>query len=197
MNEPKRAGTRRRSILAVIGDGGTIDPPVEALCGELGRRAVEAGFRVVTGGLGGVMEAVSRGASLAPSARDGDVIGVLPGYDRRVANPYLDIVVPTGMQIGRNVIVVAMADVVIAVGGGAGTLSEIAVAWQLGKPILALASSGGWAGRIADTSIDARRSDAVHSVETAEQAIALAIDLTSESLPEPGDINSDWRRGGA
>src|SRR5262249_31500883 len=89
------------------------------------------------------------GASLSPGARDGDVIGVLPGYDRRAANPYLDIVVPTGMQIGRNVIVAAMADVVIAVGGGAGTLSESAIAWQVGKAIPALGRAGGggaWGG---------------------------------------------------
>jgi len=78
------------------------------LCVELGSRAVEAGFRVVTGGLGGVMEAVSRGARTAPSWREGDVVGILPGYDRGAANPYVDVVVPTGMQIGRNVIVVAM-----------------------------------------------------------------------------------------
>lgn len=184
-------------MLAAVGDAGALEPAVEALCVALGRRAVEAGFRVVTGGLGGVMEAVSRGARGAPRWRDGDVIGVLPGYDRRAANTSVDIVVPTGMQIGRNVIVAAMADVLVAIGGGAGTLSEIAVAWQLGKPIISLAASGGWAERLAGAGIDARRGDVVHGAASAEEAIARALDLVERGAREPGDIGSGWRRGGA
>lgn len=195
MSEPNRNEGVRRYVLSVIGDGGAIASPIEALSLELGRRAVEAGFRVVTGGLGGVMEAVSRGARAAPRWREGDVVGILPGYDRRAANPHVDLVVPTGMQIGRNVIVAAMADVVIAVGGGAGTLSEMAVAWQLGKPIISLAGSGGWADGLAGASLDARRSDAVHSAATAEEAIARALSLAARGGPEPGAIGSGWKRG--
>lgn len=181
-------------MLAVVGDGGDLPPALGATCLELGRLAVEARFRVVTGGLGGVMEAVSRGAHAAPSYAEGDVVGVLPGYDRRAANPYVDIVVPTGMQIGRNVIVAAMADVVIAVGGGSGTLSELAVAWQLGKPVIALAGTGGWADRLAGASIDPRRSDPVHDAATPEEAVAIASALAGRGGPEPGDIGSGLRR---
>ncbi len=181
-------------MLAAVGYAGALAPAIEALCVDLGRRAVEAGFRVVTGGLGGVMEAVSRGARGAPGWREGDVVGVLPGYDRRAANPHVDIVVPTGMQIGRNVIVAAMADVVVAIGGGAGTLSELAVAWQLGKPIITLAASGGWAERLAGASIDARPRDVVHGAATAEEAVALALGLADRGGPEPGDIGSGWRK---
>jgi uncharacterized protein (TIGR00725 family) len=181
--------------MAVVGQAGGLDPGTEAQCVELGRRAVEARFRVVTGGLGGVMEAVSRGARAAANRREGDIVGILPGYDRRAANPHVDIVVPTGMQIGRNVIVVAMADVVVAVGGGSGTLSEVAVAWQLGKPIIALSTSGGWAERLAGATLDTRRGDAVHGAATAEECVALALALAAVQSPEPGDIGSGWNRG--
>jgi hypothetical protein len=185
---------QRRYVLATVGNAGGLPAPTEALCVELGRRAVEAGFRVVTGGLTGVMEAVSRGARSAPSWREGDIIGILPGYDRRAANPYVDIVVPTGMQIGRNIIVAAMADVMVVVGGGAGTLSEVAVAWQLGKPIVTLAMTGGWAEELAGASIDARRGDVIQGAATAEEAVALALTLAARGVPEPGDIGSGWRR---
>ncbi|UQA58611.1 TIGR00725 family protein [Polyangium aurulentum] len=195
MNEATSHPTRRRFVLAAVGYASPLAPPLDALCVDLGRRAVEAGFRVVTGGLGGVMEAVSRGARSAPSWREGDVVGIIPGYDRRAANPHLDIVVPTGMQIGRNILIVAMADVVVAVGGGAGTLSEIAVAWQLEKPIVTLAAAGGWAERLAGETIDARRSEPLRGAANAEEAIAIALELAARGVREPGDIGSGSRRG--
>lgn len=176
----------RRYVLAVVGQGSDVGPTLEDLAQELGRRAVEAGFRVVTGGLAGVMEAVSRGARSAPCWREGDVVGVLPRYDRRDANPYVDLVIPTGMGIARNIIVVAMADVVVALGGGSGTLSEMAVAWQLGKPIIALPASGGWAERLAGESVDLRRSDVIHGAAGAEEAIAMALAFAAQRGVAPG-----------
>ncbi|WP_437673200.1 TIGR00725 family protein [Sorangium sp. So ce131] len=161
----------RRPVLAVIGNGLALDQETEAACVELGRRAVEAGFRIVTGGLGGVMAAVSRGGREARTWRDGDILGILPGYEASAANPYVDVVVPTGMQIGRNILVVATADVVVIVDGGAGTLSEIAIAWQLGKPLLALATSGGWAQELAGARVDERRADEIVAVANAEEAV--------------------------
>lgn len=167
----------RRPVLAVIGNGLALDEATEAACVELGRRAVEAGFRIVTGGLGGVMAAASRGARQAATWRDGDVLGILPGYDASAANPYVDIVIPTGMQIGRNILVVAAADVVVIVDGGAGTLSEIAIAWQLGKPLLALSTSGGWARQLAGERVDERRADRIVAVASPEEAVRAAWDL--------------------
>lgn len=120
--------TTRRPVLAVIGSGGSIDVAVEQAAEALGRAAIEAGFRIVCGGRDGVMEASSRGARSAANWREGDVIGILPGYERRNANPFVDIVIPTGLGIARNVVVVASADVVVAIAGGSGTLSEIAIA---------------------------------------------------------------------
>lgn len=176
----------RRPVMAVVGNGLALDAATEAVCVELGRRAVEAGFRLITGGLGGVMAAVSRGGREAATWRDGDIVGILPGYEASAANPYVDIVVPTGLQIGRNILVVAAADVVVVVGGGAGTLSEIAVAWQLGKPLLALATSGGWARQLAGGRVDDRRSDRVVSVTSAEEAVTAALDLAGRGRPGGG-----------
>ncbi|WP_437304830.1 TIGR00725 family protein [Sorangium sp. So ce388] len=176
----------RRPVMAVVGNGLALDAATEAVCVELGRRAVEAGFRLVTGGLGGVMAAVSRGGREAATWRDGDIVGILPGYEASAANPYVDIVVPTGLQIGRNILVVAAADVVVVVGGGAGTLSEIAVAWQLGKPLLALATSGGWARQLAGGRVDDRRSDRVVSVANAEEAVTAALDIAGRGRPGGG-----------
>ncbi|WP_434043038.1 MULTISPECIES: TIGR00725 family protein [Sorangium] len=178
----------RRPVMAVVGNGLALDAATEAVCVELGRRAVEAGFRLVTGGLGGVMAAVSRGGREAATWRDGDILGLLPGYEASAANPYVDIVVPTGLQIGRNILVVAAADVVVAVGGGAGTLTEIAVAWQLGKPLLALATTGGWATQLAGGRVDDRRSDRIASVESAEEAVAMAWDLAGRGRAGSGRI---------
>lgn len=99
---------------------------------EVGRLAALAGHDVVTGGLGGVMAAASRGAHDA-GAR---VVGVLPGDNPRAANEWVDEVIATGLGQARNVKVVELADAVIGVGGSWGTLSEIALARRLGKPVV-------------------------------------------------------------
>jgi uncharacterized protein (TIGR00725 family) len=89
---------------------------------------------VVCGGLGGVMEAACRGAKEA----DGTTLGLLPGSDRVQANPYVDVAVPTGLGEARNALVVRTADALVAVGGGYGTLSEIALALRAGKSVVGL-----------------------------------------------------------
>lgn len=163
-----------RPVLAVVGSGGPLAPATTDLAEELGRRAIDAGFRLVTGGRDGVMAAASRGAHGAEAYREGDVIGVLPGYDRDDANPHVDVVIPTGLGHARNVVVVATADVVVAVAGGAGTLSEIALAWQLDKPVIALSASGGWSTMLAGQPIDDRRAASVIAAVDAAGAIAAA-----------------------
>lgn len=147
----------RRAIVAVV--GGMRAPESVLLAAEqIGCGIVEAGHRLVTGGLGGVMAAASRGARQSSAWRDGDIIGVLPDVDREKANEWVDIVIPTGMSYMRNALVVAMAHAVIAVGGGAGTLSEIALAWQYGRPVIALDLGEGWSSRLAGQALDDRRS---------------------------------------
>ncbi|MCB1737795.1 MAG: TIGR00725 family protein [Gammaproteobacteria bacterium] len=144
---------------------------------SLGTGLVDAGFRLVTGGMGGVMEAASRGARRSPRWTDGAVVGVLPGLSASDANSFVDIVIPTGMNYARNVIVVAMADVVVALGGGSGTLSEIALAWQHGKPIVALDIGEGWSSRLAGEQLDHRRRDVVHRAGCVGDAVELAARL--------------------
>lgn len=176
----------RRPVLAVAGSAGTLPDEVEAQARALGRLAVDAGFRVATGGRDGVMEAVSRGAHESDAYAEGDVIAILPTYRREMANPWADIVIPTGAGVARNVMLVASADVVVAVRGGSGTMSEIALAWQLGKPIVALASTGGWAEKLAGVSLDERRGDAIHRADDPAAAIAIALELLAQGeRPNP------------
>lgn len=101
---------------------------------EVGRLLGEAGAVVICGGLGGVMEAVSRGASEA----GGLVVGLLPGEDRTAANPHVGIALATGLGQARNAAIACSADTVIAIGGGWGTLSEIGHARRLGRPVVGL-----------------------------------------------------------
>ena len=167
----------RREIVAVVG-GQNISPQLREQTQELGRQLVDTGFRIATGGRGGVMEAALKGGREATSWSDGRTMAVLPSLKSEDANPYADIVIPTGMNYARNTILVAMADIVIAVGGGAGTLSEIALAWQHNKPIIAIDVNEGWSSRLAGLSLDPRRDDVVHAAKTAEEAIELATKLS-------------------
>lgn len=126
----------RKAAIAVIGGR---EAGAEALheAEEAGRLIASSGAILITGGLGGVMEAASRGAKGA----GGLTVGILPSDETDSANPYIDVPVATGFGIGRNVIIARTADALVAVGGQYGTLSEIAYALQLGKPV---AGIGGW-----------------------------------------------------
>ena len=149
----------------------------ERLAFEIGRGVVDAGYHLVTGGLGGVMEAAHRGARSSKRWHHSAGIGLLPGSDPAEANPYVDIAIPTGLGFGRNLLV-AQCRAVIAIGGGAGTLSEMAFAWSLRRLLIALCC-GGWSERLADQKIDDRQrytdipEDRVYGASTSEQALQL------------------------
>ena len=120
-------------LIGVIGAGEcTIEVFNQAL--ELGQLLGESGFNVICGGLGGVMEAVCKGIK----SKNGTTIGILPGNEISEANQYIDFPIATGMGIGRNIIIIRSAAAVIAVNGKYGTLSEVAYALQLNKPIIGL-----------------------------------------------------------
>jgi len=121
--------------VAVIGPGHA-DPGQEAEAEATGRALAAAGAVVVCGGLGGVMAAACRGAAAA----GGTTVGLLPGPDRAAANPWVSVAVPTGLGEARNALVVRAADAVVAVGGGYGTLSEIALALRLGRPVVGVST---------------------------------------------------------
>jgi uncharacterized protein (TIGR00725 family) len=120
-------------IIAVIG-AGRCSREVAKIAEGVGRELGKRGLTLVCGGLGGVMEAACRGARAA----GGQTIGILPGFSRRDANPYVDVPVVTGLGEARNIIVVRTAQAVIAVDGEYGTLSEIAYALKLGLPVVGL-----------------------------------------------------------
>jgi uncharacterized protein (TIGR00725 family) len=123
---------------------------------KVGRGLVDAGCRVVTGGLGGVMAAALRGAASSAAYRDGDTLALLPGADPCDANPYASVVIATGLGHHRNG-VVAAADAVVAVGGGAGTLSEASLAWVWGRgPVVVLTGVAGLTAGLAGRDLGAR-----------------------------------------
>lgn len=121
------------AYVGVIGGGATDSPDLEA-AEAVGAGLARAGAILVCGGLGGVMEAACRGARQA----GGRTIGLLPGRDRGAANPWVEIAIATGLGELRNGLVVRSADGLIAVGGQWGTLSEIALALKVGKPVIGL-----------------------------------------------------------
>ncbi len=128
-----RVKTERKIYLGVIG-AGDASPDIYALAREVGREAALSGWIVLTGGLGGVMEAAARGAREA----GGSTLGILPKGDRNEANPYIEIAVATNMHHARNAIIAHTADALIAVDGEYGTLSEVAFGLKLGKPVVGL-----------------------------------------------------------
>jgi uncharacterized protein (TIGR00725 family) len=153
--------------VAVIGSGSCEqDSEVALLAEEVGRRLAEAGVTVVCGGLAGVMEAASRGASQA----GGEVIGIVPGASVADANPHCTHVVASAMGHARNLAVVASGDAVIAVGGEWGTLSEIGHARRFGKTVVALRS---WTLSGSDKMEGA---PGVIPVDDADQAVAAALE---------------------
>lgn len=128
--------TPRQTYVSVVGSGAAAGALYD-LAREVGRLVAGRGGVVVCGGLSGVMEAAARGATEA----GGTAIGVLPDEDRRRASGYLTFSVATGMGQARNLAVVCSGDVVVAVGGEYGTLSEVGLALKVGRPVVAL---GGW-----------------------------------------------------
>ncbi|MBI5177717.1 MAG: TIGR00725 family protein [Nitrospinae bacterium] len=144
---------RSRNI-AVIG-ASSATAGEEALAEEAGRAIAAEGWALVCGGLGGVMSAASKGARSA----GGLVIGILPGYRHDEGNPHLSVALPTGLGHARNAVIAASAEGVVAVGGEHGTLSEIALALKMGKPVAALQSQ--WSSV-----------PGVETVASAEEAVA-------------------------
>jgi uncharacterized protein (TIGR00725 family) len=120
-------------IISVIG-AGSCDKKIYGIAEEVGRLIAEKGAMLITGGLGGVMEAASKGAKEA----GGITVGILPGFSKGEANPFVMVPITTGLSHARNIIVVRSADAIIAIAGEYGTLSEIAIALKLGKPVVGI-----------------------------------------------------------
>ncbi len=119
--------------IAVIG-GNTCSPRHYKIAYQLGKLIAQEGWILICGGRSGVMEAACKGAK----ENSGLTVGILPGYDTGDANPYLDVKLPTGLGYARNVLVVRAADVLVAIDGHYGTLSEIAFAFNEEKVVFGI-----------------------------------------------------------
>jgi len=149
-------------IIGVIGDSSC--PPEEAKLAEsVGELLAQRGATIVCGGLGGVMEAVCRGAK----SKGGLTVGILPGKNSSTANPWVDIPVVTGLGEARNVVVAKSAQAIIAIGGNYGTLSEIAYALKSSIPVIGLNT---WS-----LSRNGQEDDSIIKAQSATEAVDKAI----------------------
>ena len=157
----------KKKLIAVI--GGSAPTSKEAgLAEEVGQELAKHGATLICGGLGGVMEAACRGAR----SEGGLTIGILPGENRQLANPYVDIPIATGIGYARNAAVVKSAQAVIAVGGSYGTLTEIGYALQSGLPVIGLNT---WT-----ISRNDRQDKSIIPAESPAEAVRLALELASD-----------------
>ncbi len=122
---------KKKIQVSVIGSSDP-DPKFLPLAREVGRAIAVRGAVLICGGLGGIMEAAAQGAK----EKGGLTVGILPDYNKESANPFIEIVVPTGLGHARNILVVASGDLVVALPGSHGTRSEIAIALKLGRPVI-------------------------------------------------------------
>ena len=156
-----------KATISVIGTS-EIDESTKNTVISLGKLLAENNYAIVCGGLSGVMEAVCIGAKQA----GGLTIGIIPFKEKKFANKYIDIVIPVPFSQARNIVVVLSGDACIAIGGKAGTLSEICFAWIYEKPIIAMSTIEGWSSKIASQQIDDRRSDFIHEAKSPEEVLA-------------------------
>lgn len=159
--------TVRKTHIGVIG-AGECSPEDFEIAHEVGYLVAQREWVLICGGLGGVMEGAAKGCS----SGGGMTVGLLPGTDRYSANPYIALAIPTGMGEARNVLVVRASDVIVAIAGGYGTLSEIGFALKVGKPVVGLKT---WPGI---TGID--------YVDTPQEAIDRATALVQQRNEDRG-----------
>ncbi len=138
---------------------------------QLGKQIATKDRTIVCGGLGGFMEAVCKGVKQSSNTFNGQTVGILPDATTDTANPYIDTPIATGQGIARNIIIVNTADIIIAAGGGAGTLSEIAFAWQLEKKVLCVTLFDGWAKELAGRNLDDRQNGLLIPVNSIDEIL--------------------------
>ena len=161
----------KKKFIAVIG-GGQCSKEEAQLAEEVGRELARRGVTLVCGGLGGIMEAACKGASL----EGGTTIGILPGDDSKATNPYVQIPIVTGLGYARNIAVVKSAQAVIAIGGSYGTLSEISHALQSGIPVIGLNT---WS-----LSRNNQQDKSIIPAQSPTEAVDKALDLAASQKPD-------------
>ena len=163
----------RKYQIAVIGyNKENCTPEARNLALEVGREIARSGSVLICGGLGGVMEAACKGAK----ENNGVTIGIIPQQEFSFANEYCDIVICTGMGYARDLIVATSADGIIAIGGGVGTLIELAVGYMIKKTMVVLSGSGGVSEVYAGKFLDDRRLTPLIVANDAYTAVHLIIE---------------------
>jgi len=172
------ASLARRKQILVIGSGKDhCSETAYDTAYQVGFEVAKRGAVLLTGGLGGVMEAASHGAKDA----GGLAVGIIPQDEKTEANPHCDVVIATGIGFARDFLTAYSADAVIIVGGGAGTMIEVAAAYQKRIPIIAIRGSGGTADRLVDNYLDERKIEIVLGDWSPEKAVDTALRLVESA----------------
>ena len=163
----------RKTIVGVSGDCRGFDDTKEKLSLELGKALIDNGYRILTGGLKGVMKYVCKGAKQSANYQSGDTIGLLPMTDENEANVYVDIPIATGFDLARDNII-ANAPISVFIGGGSGTLGEMANAWTFGRMMIGYTNAQGASSQYAGKMMGMPRfdfEDKVWPVTNAQEVI--------------------------
>ncbi|MEN8119792.1 MAG: TIGR00725 family protein [Bacteroidota bacterium] len=167
-------------VIGIIGPGDDMcTKEIYRFGQELGEKLASKGYILVNGGKSGIMEAVFKGAKNSTNFQFGQTIGIIPEESSIYANQYADIVIPTGVGTARNKILINTADLIIAIAGGAGTLSEISFAWQMQKPIIAFTGFSGWSSDLAGKALDKRRKEPIYKASSILEILNLTDRLTN------------------
>ena len=160
---------KKFQILVIGNNDNGCTPELEKIAYETGIEIAKSNSILITGGLGGVMKAASKGAKESGAL----TVGIIPQNDMSEANEFCDVVIPSGIGLMRDFLNALSADGVIAIGGGSGTLSEICAAYMYSKPIVVLKNSGGTSTKFADQYLDHRKNVKIIGVDTPKEAVEL------------------------
>jgi len=159
-----------KALIAVIGTSNASNNGIR-IAEKLGKKLISSGYRIISGGMGGIMAAVSRGGRRSEKWTGNEIIGLLPNWDKDEGNELLDIKLNTGLGRYRNTLLINVADAVIGIEGKAGTLSEIALAWQEKKPIGLLNTKNKWDYLLGGKCLDNRNKIPIRRFMNIEEAI--------------------------
>ena len=164
---------KKRQILVIGHNTNGCTPKHEKIAYDIGTEIAKSDSVLITGGLGGVMTAASKGAKDS----HGLTIGIIPQDDATMANEFCDIVIPSGMGLTRDFLNALSADGVIIVGGGSGTLSEVCAAYMYKKPLVAVRDLGGAVEPYIDGFLDHRENIKILGADTPQDAVKKILEL--------------------
>jgi len=164
--------TKKLQILVIGHNVNGCTPEHEKIAYETGVEIAKSGSVLISGGLGGVMQAACHGSHDA----GGISVGIIPQDDPSLANEFCDIVIPTGMGLTRDFLNALSADGIIIIGGGSGTLSEICAAYMHKKPMVAIRNLGGTTEQYIDQYLDHRKNIRIVGADSPKEAVKLILE---------------------